>query len=59
MTCEAYDTRELPQEEAGRGCHQAVMVAKEGPFSRGNQPTIGSKQRRFNLSTYKLHALRD
>ncbi|KAH9925201.1 uncharacterized protein B0H18DRAFT_1171643 [Fomitopsis serialis] len=29
-TCEAYDTRELPREEAARGRRTAAMVAKQG-----------------------------
>ena len=58
-TCDAYRTMELPQEEAARGRRQAALAAKEGSSSRRNQPATGSKQRRFNLSTYKLHALGD
>lgn len=58
-TCEAYQTRELPQEEAAWGCHQAAMAAKEGPSGRHTQPTKGSKLRKLNLCTYKLHALGD
>jgi hypothetical protein len=59
LTCEAYHTTELPQEEAARGRRHAAMAAKAGPSAKSKQPTKGAKQRKFNLSTYKLHALGD
>jgi hypothetical protein len=58
-TCKEYKTTELPQEEAARGRRQVAKAAREGSSSMGNPPATGSKQRRFNLSTYKLHALGD
>jgi len=58
-TCKEYKTTELPQEEAARGRRQAAKAAREGSSSTGNPPATGFKQRRFNLSTYKLHALGD
>ena len=58
-TCEAYDTRELPQEAAARGRRQAAMAAKEGPSAQPKQLASGSNRRKFNLNTYKLHALGD
>ncbi|KAH9911512.1 uncharacterized protein B0H18DRAFT_892726, partial [Fomitopsis serialis] len=38
-TCEAYDTRELPREEAARGRRKAAMMAKRGvkAKSKGTQ----------------------
>jgi hypothetical protein len=57
-TCEEYDTRELPAEEAVRGCHKAARVKTTGV--RGtNEKTFkhGLKFKHFNMNTYKIHAL--
>lgn len=56
-TCEAYYTRELPQETAVRGRQVAALAAKNGvpvPSRTGE-----AKQKRLNLQTYKYHALAD
>jgi hypothetical protein len=69
VTCEAFDTWELPSEEAARGRRIAALAKKQGP-SRGRvaRPSDGAvsttpkkrkRKRKFNLSTYKLHALGD
>ncbi|KAH9932168.1 hypothetical protein B0H21DRAFT_867145 [Amylocystis lapponica] len=56
-TCERYVTMDLPQEEAARGRRKAAKAAKGGSAAK---PTESSKKvRKFNLSTYKLHALGD
>ncbi|KAF8122985.1 hypothetical protein EV363DRAFT_1181249, partial [Boletus edulis] len=56
-TCEAYYTRELPQETAVRGRRVAVLAAKNGvPVPSG---TGEAKRKRLNLQTYKYHALAD
>jgi hypothetical protein len=67
-TCETYVTHDLPHEEAARGRRKAAKAAKAaqtatGP-SREESNAKGKKksqkrQRHFNLSTYKLHALGD
>lgn len=62
---ETFDTRDLPSEEAARGRRQARKAAQSLPHSlaQGNsvkqQPQGRSKHRKFNLRTYKLHALGD
>jgi hypothetical protein len=60
VTCAAFDTRELPREEDARGRRQAKKKGKsdKGKGKSGVKRTSGeSKQKRFNLCTYKLHAL--
>jgi hypothetical protein len=64
-TCTAYDTYELPSEEAARGRRTAATVAKNhhaGP-SQAVENLAKVKKRRiqkvFNLSMYKVHALGD
>lgn len=60
-TCTAYDTRELPKEEAARGRRQSrkqkVANTNDPPSAAGKGG--GPKLKRFNLSTYKLHAMGD
>ena len=70
VTCEAFDTRELPSEEARRG-RQKAALAKKGQMAMParkkrrlmalpNDQGVGQAQRRrFSLNTYKLHALGD
>jgi hypothetical protein len=70
-TCEAFDTRELPSEEAARGRRNARMAMKKAPLlssrAKGKQrqglgTNVGrgaQQQRKFSLDTYKLHALGD
>jgi hypothetical protein len=63
-TCSAYDTHELPSEEAARGRRKAAVAAKRGDVS-GNANGLAEKdgsghhRRTFNMSTYKIHALGD
>jgi hypothetical protein len=55
-----YDTRELPAEEAARGRRKAALTAKglatkqKGKAKADEQ---SSKFKRFNINTYKTHAL--
>ena len=65
-TCNAYDTYELPSEEAARGRHTAAIRAKkhrDGASEDVDNLAKGAKtwrlQKVFNLSTYKVHALSD
>ena len=65
-TCNAYDTYELPSEEAARGRRTATTGARthcNGPSEDTENLAKKSKKRRvqkvFNLSTYKIHALGD
>ena len=62
--CNAYDTYELPSEEAARGCRTATTGTKkhhDGPSEDAENQVKKAKkrrlQKRFNLSTYKIHAL--
>lgn len=61
--CEAFRTCELPREEAARGRRTAAKTAKgtgEVTTSAVAKPkATGPRQRKFNLQTYKLHALGD
>jgi hypothetical protein len=61
VTCNAFNTRELPREEAARGRRKAAAAAKKGKGKATQAPAKkeGPKRRLFNLSTYKLHALGD
>ncbi|KAF8348460.1 hypothetical protein F5887DRAFT_880115, partial [Amanita rubescens] len=62
VTCDAYITKELPSEEASRGRREAALRANLPQVSRGSstRPSAGGKrEKKFNLSTYKLHALGD
>ncbi|KAG0701627.1 hypothetical protein DFH29DRAFT_1000035 [Suillus ampliporus] len=58
-----FDTRDLPSEEAAHG-HCKARTAAQG-LARGTQDSAKhqlqgrSKHRKFNLQTYKLHALGD
>jgi len=62
--CPAYQTHELPTEEAARARRKAA-AAKKGsdPAQKGKakapNPTQGGTRRKrlFNMNTYKLHAL--
>jgi hypothetical protein len=58
---ETFDTRDLPSEEAARSRRQARKSAQS--LAHGNSakqhPQGCSKHKKFNLRTYKLHALGD
>lgn len=62
VTCAKYATKDLPSEEAARGRRKAAMAEKNG-VSTGTKGANGPRNephiRKFNLSTYKLHALGD
>ena len=65
-TCNAYDTYELPSEEAARGRRTAATRAKKhrnGASEDVDNLAKGAKtwrlQKVFNLSTYKVHTLGD
>ena len=65
ITCEAYVTKDLPSEEAARGRRQAALAQKNG--INGKQPSkpsetstgTSTRERKFNLSAYKPHAIPD
>lgn len=62
VTCAKYDTKDLPSEEAARGRRKAALAQKNGPSANPGHATTAPKEpriRKFNLSTYKLHALGD
>jgi len=65
VTCETFETRELPSEEAQRGCRQAALAKKKDttgqpvPKKRRLMATEGAQGWVFSLNTYKLHALGD
>jgi len=70
VTCSAFKTKELPQEEAARGRRRAALAEKKATASststsldqKGKQlPSVvrAPRDRQLNLSTYKLHALGD
>jgi hypothetical protein len=61
-TCAAFQTRELPSEEAARGRRQAALAAKGQSVTKDTnviKRDKGSKSKLFSLSTYKIHALGD
>lgn len=64
-TCEDFITVELPSEEAARGRRQAAKATRNTSGStpqmaaKGKQKTRGPKVCKFNMSTYKMHALGD
>jgi hypothetical protein len=57
-TCEEFHTQELPSEEAARGRRRAAKVNNQISSSQQNskRPTK-TRKRKFNLETFKLHAL--
>jgi hypothetical protein len=58
-TCAAYNTKDLPQEEAARGRRKAAMAAKGKGKEKDNPAPKASKSRKLNLNTFKLHSLGD
>ncbi len=63
VVCASYHTTELPSEEAARG-RRKVALAKKKAINGNEQPARekdgrGKKDKEFNLSPYKLHALGD
>jgi hypothetical protein len=64
FTCDSFVTQELPKEAAARGRRKPAYSAKGNskamPTKKGKKiATEGTRQRVFNMSTYKLHALGD
>lgn len=61
-TCSEYNTKRLPGEEAARIRRHAAKAKKQNkPTNTAPRPSkdCGSEVKRFNLSTYKIHALGD
>ncbi|TFY52773.1 hypothetical protein EVJ58_g9823 [Rhodofomes roseus] len=62
-TCEFYETRELPKEEAARGRRTAALRAKASGKLRakksGKAQTPGPKRKILNLKTGKWHGIGD
>lgn len=61
VTCSAFDTKELPSEEAARGRREAAIAQKtpSQPDAVPSQKPTGAKPKLLNLATYKVHALGD
>jgi hypothetical protein len=59
ITCKAFRTQELPRETAARGRRKAAIAAKTGKPPPSTTKKAKARQKYFNLSTYKLHALGD
>lgn len=60
--CPKYDTRDLPSELVARSRRQARKKAKTAASSQSTitlGATSGPKQKKFNMQTYKYHALGD
>ena len=57
--CTKFNTYDLPREMAARARHRGAKNAKAGTTSDATSTSEGRKQRTFNMSTYKLHALGD
>ncbi|KAI9461891.1 hypothetical protein BJY52DRAFT_1116762, partial [Lactarius psammicola] len=64
-TCEEFVTVDLPSEEAARGRRKAAKVTRNPSgstpqtTSKGKQKAGRPKTRKFNMWTYKMHALGD
>ena len=54
-----YITKDLPSEEAARSQRKARKATQGIPPNNPTQGNDGPKTQRFNLQTYKLHALGD
>ncbi|KAG2129235.1 uncharacterized protein EDB93DRAFT_1256297 [Suillus bovinus] len=58
MTCKYYSTTELPHKYASHGRQEATLASKQESTSIKAVPS-GPKRKKFNLNTYKYHALGD
>lgn len=59
-TCSQYNTKRLPSEEAARIRRRAAKAKSNKPTgSGGSAKEDGPDVKRFNLATYKIHALGD
>jgi hypothetical protein len=63
ITCSAFETKDLPSEEAARGRRKAAVAGKRAKKPKkdvkGKQKDSSTLRKLFNLCTYKLHALGD
>ncbi|KAF8638145.1 hypothetical protein AX17_002418 [Amanita inopinata Kibby_2008] len=60
--CPHFDTRDFPTEEAARirrKANQAVQAIQQNANNAGSSALRGPKRRKFNINTYKVHALGD
>ncbi|KAF8193727.1 hypothetical protein BJ912DRAFT_901526 [Pholiota molesta] len=66
--CDKFLTTELPSEEAARGRRKQALAIKRAKAGispadiskgKGKDPEGERRQRKFNMATYKLHALGD
>lgn len=57
--CERYITKELPSEMRARGRRTALLAAKAGKPVPNTKKTNTTKIVKFNMNTYKIHALAD
>ena len=53
--CPAYDTQELPREEAARKRRASKQKSRKAPKASGH----GAKKKTLNLATYKYHSSGD
>jgi len=58
-TCDVITTMELPREAQARGRRAAALAAKGNSRAAKGKASTGPKQKKFNLGTYKYHALAD
>lgn len=59
VICSCYATKELPREEAARVRRRANASAKGKGTTKSDSDKPSSARGRFNMNTYKLHALGD
>jgi len=59
ITCTAFNTRELPREVRARQRRAEQNSGATRMRQRNDDTQSGSKQKKFNLNTYKLHSLGD
>ena len=57
-TCSAYNTKALPNEEAAKTRRRAAK-AQKGDSASQKKLSRGSNTKRYNMATYKIHALGD
>jgi hypothetical protein len=55
-TCSQLEAKDLPSEDAARARRRAAKLAA-GKETQGTVPSRKGKVRKFNMQTYKLHAL--
>jgi hypothetical protein len=58
FTCATFETVELPKEKAARQRRLARLGCATGPNNTSSESS-GPKVKRFNLNTYKFHAMGD